>query len=101
MVTAKFKVTKIELSEGSRVVLGEDGKPKKNERGYDEYVPCEMRTIIMNPVYANGDPHHPNTKFWQATPSGEFRMNCVNPGASEQFKCGQEWLFEMTCTKPV
>lgn len=101
MVTAKFKVNRIELTEGSRVVLGPDGKPEKDARGYDKYVPCEQRTIVMNPVYANGDPNHENTKFWQASPSGEFRINCVNPGASEQFKVGQEWLFEMTCTKEV
>lgn len=99
MVAAKFTVTEIKITAGSRVVLGEDGKPKKNDRGYDIYESCEMRSIKMCPVYGNGDPHHENTKFWQASPSGEFRIDCVNPEASAQFKVGQEWLFQMSCTK--
>lgn len=100
-VTAKFVVNEIKLTAGSRVVLGDDGKPKKDARGYDVYEPCEMRSIKMSPVYGNGDPHHENTKFWQSSPSGEFRIDVVNPAASEQFKVGQEWLFDMTLAKDV
>jgi len=100
MVTAKFKVESITLTAGSRAVLDEKGVPKKDDKGYYVTEPCEMRSIKMHPVYGNGDPHHENTKFWQSTPSGEFRLDCVNAAASEQFKVGQEWLLQMTCTKP-
>ena len=94
-VIAKFKVEDIKLSRGLRVKLDAEGKPERDQSGCEVYEKCAMRSIRMLPVYGNGDPHHPNTKFWQATPSGELRLDIVNPDASSQFEVDQEWLIKM------
>jgi hypothetical protein len=94
-VIAKFKVDEIKISRGQRVKLDVNGLPQKDLSGRDVYEDCEMRSITMFPVYGNGDPHHPNTKFWQASPSGKIELGIVNPAAGDQFSVGQEWLIEM------
>lgn len=94
MVRAKFKVHSITRTEGSRVVRNADGSEVKNERGYPEYEPCEMRTIKMSPVFGNGDPSHENTKFWQASPSGSLELGCVNLDAANQFELGKEYYLD-------
>ncbi len=81
-VIAKFKVQRIERSIGSKGVVGEDGRTT--------YEPCEMATVVMSPVYHNGDPSHENTKFWQASPSGEIKLGTVNAEAVAQFELGRE-----------
>jgi hypothetical protein len=88
-VRAKFKVQRIESTIGSKVV-------GKNEQGRDTYEPCELRTIVMQPVYGNGDPEHENTKFWQASPSGEIRLGTISPAAWEQFELGGEFYIDFT-----
>jgi hypothetical protein len=75
MVRAKFKVVRIE-----RVLDG----------------PSETQTIVLSPVYANGDPEHENTKFWKYTPSGEIRLSTVNTAAAEQFAEGGEFYVDFT-----
>lgn len=100
-VRSKWKVTGIKLTEGCKVVLGADGKPEKDARGYDKTVPAEMVTIEMFPVYGNGDPNHENTKFWQASPGGKLEMNCVNQEASTQFKVGKEFYVDFTDATPA
>lgn len=98
-VIAKFKVIETKQTPGQRVVLGEDGKPKKNERGYDVYEDIEMQSVKMTPVYGNGDPLHENTKFWQSSPSGSLELNVVNPDAGKQFKLHQEWYLTFELAK--
>lgn len=89
-VRAKFKVQRIESTIGSRTV-------GKNEQGRDVYELCELRTIVLQPVYAvNGDPEHENTKFWQATPSGEIRLGTITPAAWEAFELGGECYVDFT-----
>jgi len=83
-VRAKFKVNKIERTEHMR----QDGT---NEKGLPRYVSGEMQTIVMAPVYGGGDPDHENTKFWNATPSGEIRLGTVNADAGNQFELGKEY----------
>ena len=68
----------------------------KNERGHAIYEPCEMRTLIMSPVYGSGDPKHENTKFWQASPSGQFTLGVVNLAAVEHMELGQEFYIDIT-----
>lgn len=68
--------------------IGSKPTGKKNDRGYDEYEPAPMFSIKANPVYGNGDPEHPNTKFWQASPSGVFELGTVNAAAVEGWKPG-------------
>lgn len=88
-VRAKFKVQRIESTVGSKVV-------GRNEQGRDVYETCELRTIVLSPVYANGDPDHENTKFWQASPSGEIKLGTINPAAWEQFVLGGEYYIDFT-----
>lgn len=88
-VRAKFKVTRIERSEGSR----QDGV---DQQGRPRYVGTEMQTIVLAPVYGNGDPNHENTKFWQASPSGEIKLGTVNMEAAEQFELGKEYYIDFT-----
>jgi hypothetical protein len=87
-VRAKFVVQSITESNSP--------KSEKQEDGTYKPVPGKMSTIKMTPVYANGDPNHENTKFWQASPSGELTLNCVNPQAVEQFIVGHEYYLDFT-----
>lgn len=87
-VRAKFKVQRIERSMGSRSAKLPDGT-------YDHtYV--EQWSIVMAPVYGNGDPNHENTKFWQATPAGEIKLTTVNADAVAQFDLNKEFYIDFT-----
>jgi len=99
MVRAKFKVSKIERSMTSRVKRDEDGAEVRSEAGHQVYEPCEMQTLVLTPVYANGDPNHENTKFWNASPSGEIRLGCVNIAAAQQFELEGEYYVDFTPAK--
>jgi len=57
-VIAKFTV--------SAVVPSTDGK---------------FHAVYMYPVYHQGNPDHPNYKYWEATPSGQIMMNISNTEA--------------------
>ncbi len=88
-VRAKFKVTRIEATEGCK-------QTGVNEQGRPTYERCELRTIVLTPVYQNGDPNHENNIFWQASPSGEIRLGTINPAAWEQFELGAEFYIDFT-----
>ena len=75
----------------------------RREGGYNDtvqgvitWVPQEVTSIEMSPVYHNDDPDHENTKFWEASPSGSFKLDCVNPKAVEMFKPGNEYYIDIT-----
>lgn len=86
-VRAKFKVAKIEMTAGTkRGPDGEDGKPV--------YMPATFYTIVMNPVYGNGNPEHENTKFWEASPSGELKLGTINEAAAAQFEISAEYYID-------
>lgn len=87
-VRAKFKVRSITRDESS--------VPARNEKGEFTYVQGEVRTVILSPVYGNGDPNHENTKFWQASPSGEIKLGCANLAAAEAFELGKEYYVDFT-----
>jgi hypothetical protein len=78
-VRAKFKLNRITSS--MNYMSKPTGKLDEKGRSIDEGVHVEMRTLVFNPVYGNGDPNHENTKFWQASPSGELQLGTVNPEA--------------------
>lgn len=88
MVRAKFKVVGINRSESSR----DSGKKDANGRAI--YEPCEMQTVRLSPVYGNGDPNHENTKFWQASPSGQLELGCINLEAAKYFELGKEYYID-------
>jgi hypothetical protein len=92
-VRAKFKVDAIERTTGYKPTLDPEAPasaPKYN------YVPAEMWTIKMSPVYGNGDPNHENTKFWQATPSGSLTLGSINKDAVAEFDLGSEYYIDFT-----
>ena len=101
MVRGKFKVSKIELTTGSRKVRTADGLDYEKEeyspgQFRDKYEFAELHTVILTPVYANNDPTHENTKFWDASPSGEIKLGTINPGAWQQFELEKEYYVDFT-----
>ena len=88
-VRAKFRVNKIELTSIMSTV-GRDAN------GADVYEKRELRTIVMSPVYGNKDPEHENTKFWNATPTGELRLGSVNAEAAKLFELDKEYYIDFT-----
>jgi hypothetical protein len=88
-VRAKFKVDAIERTMSGKYVKSADGKNQV-------YVREEMRTVKMSPVYGNGDPNHENTKFWEATPSGQLTLGMINLAAAVQFELGDEFYVDFT-----
>jgi hypothetical protein len=83
-VKAKFKVDRFESALHQRQI-----DPSKGWGG-DNIEQVEIRTVVLTPVYGNGDPEHENTKFWQASPSGEIKLGTVNPAAWQYFALGDE-----------
>lgn len=72
-VRAKFKVQRIERSSWGKGV--------------------EVQTIVLLPVTGGTDE---NTKFWQATPSGEIKLGTVNAEAAAAFELEGEYYVEFT-----
>jgi len=87
-VRAKFKVDSILRTTGSRPVQGPEGKTI--------YEACDFWTVNMSPVYGKGDPEHENTKFWQATPTGQISLGTVNPAAVAGFDLRREYYVDFT-----
>jgi hypothetical protein len=83
-VSAKFKVNRIESQIGNRF------NPET-----EKYENVEMKTLVLNPVYS-ADPESENKKFWDASPGGELRLNCVNPEASNYFELDKEYYLLFT-----
>lgn len=86
-VKAKFYVEKFESTLFKRKV--DESKSWTD----DNVETMEQRTIIMRPVYGNGDPNHENTKFWKASPTGELRLGTVNKEVWPQFELGKEYYL--------
>lgn len=84
---AKFRCNSITRLEGGY---------HKKVQGETVWVPTEVHSIDMSPVYHNDNPEHENTKFWEASPSGSFKLDCVNPKAVEMFKPGREYYIDIT-----
>ena len=89
-VRAKFKVEEVRCSQTTRYI-----DPKKGYEA-DNVEKVEMRTIVMSPIYGNGDPNHENTKFWNASPSGKIELGTINPAAWRQFELGKEYYIDFT-----
>lgn len=87
-VRAKFIVNSIERNWTT--------VPKGRVDGKDTWGPGELWTVKLAPVYGNGDPTHENTRFWQASPSGQITLGTVNEGAVKAFELGAEYYVEFT-----
>lgn len=95
-VRCKFRLDRIEHSMTSTPKVDTSGKEVKDEGGRAVYVPAELQTLIMSPVYANNDPEHENSKFWRYSPSGEFKLGTVNRAAVEHMELGKEYYIDIT-----
>lgn len=71
MVRAKFKVKEKHISE-------------------------EAETIILYPVITGSEE---NKEFFKWTPSGEVRLQCLNPNASKQFEIGKEYYVDFSAAE--
>lgn len=89
-VRAKFKVTRIEATVQPR------RKDPTSNWSSENTENVEMRTIVMSPVYGNGDPNHENTKFWNASPAGEIKLGTINPEAWKAFELDKEVYVDFT-----
>lgn len=89
-VIAKFKVDEFKSTLQRKQIDPKGGWDTNNLET------VEMRTIIMSPVYGNGDPNHENTKFWNASPAGRLELGTINQEAWCHFELGQEYyiIFE-------
>jgi hypothetical protein len=86
-VKAMFKVEAIESTlEWRKKDASKDWDPDNQES-------VEMKTIKMYAVYGNSDPNHENTKFWNASPSGNLVLSVINPEASQHFELGKEYYL--------
>jgi len=95
MVRAKFRLNRVEITEGIKKRRTASGMAyEKTERGAEIYDRCELRTLIFSPEYANNDPQHENTKFWDASPSGEIKLGTMNPDAWYYFTLGKEYHID-------
>lgn len=94
-VRAKFKLNRVEITNCQRPQKGPDGAYIKVDGAY-QYKSEEMRTLHFAPVFANNDPKHENSKFWDASPSGELRLGTVNPEAWQQFELDGEYYLDFT-----
>lgn len=89
-VRAKFKVDTIERG------LTSQATGDKDENGRPVYAAAEIQTVVMSPVYGNGDPEHENTKFWAYSPTGQLRLGTVNESAARYFELGGEYYLDFT-----
>lgn len=96
MIRCKFKIDSIERMLGSACKRDAAGAIVKDANGHTVYEPTEMWTVKASPVYANNDPEHENSKFWAASPSGEFIVRTVNKAAVEQLVLGGEYYLDLT-----
>ena len=70
------------------------GSKKNKETG--SYEPAIQRSVKMSPVYGNNDPNHENTKFWEASPCGQFELSVINLAAAEIFVVGKEYYLDIS-----
>jgi hypothetical protein len=84
MVRVKFKVTEIHRTMGAKYVQTEKGR---------DLVPCEVRTVRMQPVAGN---NAENEKFWSGTPRGQIEITCVNADAVKLFDLAREFYVEFS-----
>lgn len=95
-IRAKFKCINIASSMQSSAKRNDVGAYVKDDKGNAVYVETEMRTIKFTPVYANSDPDHENTKFWNASPSGIVVLGTINLEAWKEFVLGGEYYLDFT-----
>lgn len=94
-VRAKFRYTGYAATHTSRPInpnlVGREAASPAN------YEQVEVRTMSFAPVSPRSDdPDHENRLFWQATPSGELKLQMVNPEAWSQFEMGKAYYLDFS-----
>ncbi len=97
-VVCKFKLQSIEMYEGSRRKRDENGSWIKRAGGFVTE-PCLSGQIKLVPVYANDDQNHENSKFWDASPSGEFTMSVNNLDALKHLEVAKQYYITIAEAK--
>ena len=95
-IRCKFKLTSITRRRQSIGARDEEGRAVVDSKGHRVYVDGEVWDIDMSPVYANGDPEHENSKFWEASPGGSFKLSTVNKSAVDSMVLGAEYYIDIT-----
>lgn len=88
-VRAKFRFNSYTTELHQRPTRKEDGS-----MDWQNTTPCEKRTLNFTPVYANNDPKHENSRFWDASPSGSLQLGTINPEAWSRFELGKEYYLD-------
>lgn len=53
--------------------------------------------IVLTPVTRETEePDSEDTKFWEATPSGEIKIDCANAVAAEMFEPGKKYYVDFS-----
>lgn len=71
-------------------------KFKVQEITRHDYNGKEMRSIKLLPVAADSDPESENSRFWEATPTGELRFTTSNMAAADEFVLGEACYIDVT-----
>jgi hypothetical protein len=91
-VRAKFTYT----GDSRSVINTFPHKKEDGQIGHSRPEPTELRLLKFSPVYANNDPKHENSNFWQHSPTGSIELGTVNKAAWEQFELGKEYYVDFT-----
>ena len=86
-IRSKFRLDTITIGTGSRCV---------KSQGQEKWESCIVHTLKLSPVYANDDPEHENSKFWDATPSGLLELGCIHPDAVRHMEVGKEYFVDIS-----
>ena len=68
---------------------------QKNSEGYWKGKPAIQADYNFIAVYSE-DPESENKKYWDATPSGQLILSCVNPAVLKEFVVDQEYYVDIT-----
>jgi hypothetical protein len=68
---------------------------QRQNKETQQWEACVLWSIELSPVYGNGDPEHENTKFWDASPSGSFKLGTINEEAADMFEPGREYYIDI------
>lgn len=99
-VICKFEVVSITMCKSTRRVRDENGDWKKSGTPNTTHVgyvvePCIGGEVKLSPVYANDDPRHENSQFWDASPSGEFKLQVNNLEALKRLEVGKQYYIRI------
>lgn len=61
-----------------------------------KYAGSETTTIILTAVSPYNDKDYDAKAFWEASPSGELKINIVNKRAADYFVPGKKYYLDFT-----